>query len=101
MNVLKFHHVASLFLDLILLYVALPCAQLLKRQPGTFGRRRWSLYGRMVLRHFNELDHEILNRLNKAYIPAVKYIDLFVLPIATILARWVWRGWERCVYELW
>ena len=42
----------------------------------------------MFLRHFNELDHEILNRLNKAYIPAVKYMDLFVLPIATILARW-------------
>lgn len=52
-----------------------------------FGRRRWSLFGKIFLRHFNELDHELIVRLNRAYLPAVKYMDLFVLPVATILAR--------------
>lgn len=54
-----------------------------------FGRRRWSLFGKVFLRHFNELDHELIVRLNRAYLPSVKYMDLFVLPVATILARLV------------
>ena len=61
--------------------------QLMKRQPGVFGKRHWSLYGKYYLRHFNEVDHELIERLNRAYLPAVKYMDLFVNPIATILAR--------------
>jgi autophagy-related protein 9 len=70
-----------------ILYSFFSYAELLKRQPGVFGRRRWSLFGRQFLRHFNELDHELTMRLNRAYRPSVKYTDLFVNPIATVLAR--------------
>lgn len=70
-----------------ILYSFFTYAELLKRQPGVFGRRRWSLFGKIFLRHFNELDHELIVRLNRAYLPAGKYMDLFVLPVATILAR--------------
>lgn len=52
-----------------------------------FGRRRWSLYGRWHLRDFNELDHELAMRLNKAYKPSVKYMDLFANPIVVLIAR--------------
>ena len=45
------------------------------------------MYGRMNLRDFNELDHELLLRLNRAYEPAVKYTNLFTHPILIILAR--------------
>ena len=45
------------------------------------------MYGRMNLRDFNELDHELLLRLNRAYRPAVKYTNLFTHPILIILAR--------------
>ena len=54
-----------------------------------FGRRRWSLYGRVFLRHFNELDHELMMRLNRVYEHSVKYMDLFVSPVGTIIARFV------------
>lgn len=35
---------------------------MIKREPGTLGARRWSLYSRLFLRHFNELDHEFNSR---------------------------------------
>ena len=67
-----------IFCPIILLYQILysffSYAELLKRQPGVFGRRRWSMYGRMNLRDFNELDHELLLRLNRAYEPTVNAI---------------------------
>lgn len=80
-----------LFSPFILLYQILysffSYAELLKRQPGVFGRRHWSLYGKIFLQHFNEVDHELIERLNRAYEPAVKYMDLFVQPVATLIAR--------------
>lgn len=79
------------FCPIILLYQILysffSYAELLKRQPGVFGRRRWSLYGRIYLRDFNELDHELQLRLNRAYKPTVKYMDLFTHPVLIIIAR--------------
>ena len=48
----------------------------------------------MFLRHFNELDHELMMRLNRAYEHAVKYMDLFVSPVGTILARY-----KHCVVQ--
>lgn len=41
--------------------------QVIKREPGSLGARCWSLYGRCYLRHFNELDHELMSRLSKGY----------------------------------
>ncbi|CAI8026630.1 Autophagy-related protein 9A [Geodia barretti] len=80
-----------LFCPVIFLYQILfsffHYAEILKRHPGVFGKRRWSLYGRYHLRDFNELDHELALRLNRAYTPSVKYMDLFTHPIVTIVAQ--------------
>jgi autophagy-related protein 9 len=47
----------------------------------------WSLYGRLYLRHFNELDHELNARLNRAYRPASKYMNMFTSPLMAIIAK--------------
>ena len=39
------------------------------------------------MRDFNELDHELLFRLNRAYKPSVKYMDLFTHPLVSLFAR--------------
>ena len=39
------------------------------------------------VRHFNELEHELLARLSRAYKPATYYMDIFVSPLATVIAR--------------
>lgn len=61
--------------------------QLIKREPGALGTRCWSQYGRLYLRHFNELDHELDARLNRAYRPAVKYMNSFSSPLMAVLAK--------------
>lgn len=45
------------------------------------------MYGRLYLRHFNELDHELNARLNRAYRPASKYMSSFTSPIMTVMAK--------------
>uniref|UniRef100_A0A915DI79 Autophagy-related protein 9 n=1 Tax=Ditylenchus dipsaci TaxID=166011 RepID=A0A915DI79_9BILA len=62
-------------------------ADLIKRDPGVFGTRKYSNYGREKLRHFNELDHELHSRLNKSYGFAVRYMDQFVSPKSEIIAK--------------
>ena len=80
-------------------------AQIIKSEPGSLGIRKWSLYGRYYLRsdnfsilecqyncsnhrrHFNELEHELVVRLSRAYKPATYYMDIFVSPLATVIAR--------------
>lgn len=62
-------------------------AEMIKRSPDVFGARRWSPYGRLYLRHFNELDHEFRSRLSKSYDPATKYMNSFISPILTLFAR--------------
>lgn len=61
---------------------------MVKREPGTLGMRKWSLYGRLYLRHFNELEHEINARLVRAYRPAAKYMGIFTTPLLTIIAQY-------------
>merc|ERR1719210_2460459 len=70
-----------------LLYSFYNYAQIIKSEPGSLGIRKWSLYGRYYLRHFNELEHELLVRLSRAYKPATYYMDIFVSPLATVIAR--------------
>ncbi|XP_055613222.1 autophagy-related protein 9A [Uranotaenia lowii] len=60
---------------------------LIKKEPGTLGMRCWSQYGKLHLRHFNELDHELDARLTRAYRPAVKYMNSFSSPVLTVVAR--------------
>lgn len=69
------------------LYSFFNYAQIIRREPGTLGSRCWSLYGKFYLRHFNELDHELNARLNRAYRPASKYMSIFTSPLMTVIAK--------------
>ncbi|XP_077160776.1 autophagy-related protein 9B isoform X2 [Paroedura picta] len=69
------------------LYAFFSYTEVLKREPGSLGARRWSLYGRFYLRHFNELDHELHARLSRGYKPASKYMNSFTSPLLTVLAK--------------
>ncbi|ETN58001.1 autophagy protein 9 [Anopheles darlingi] len=70
-----------------LMYFFFNYADLIKKEPGTLGVRCWSQYGKLYLRHFNELDHELDARLTRAYRPAVKYVSSFSSPLLTVIAR--------------
>ncbi|XP_058035306.1 autophagy-related protein 9B isoform X2 [Ahaetulla prasina] len=69
------------------LYAFFSYTEALKREPGSLGARRWSLYGRLYLRHFNELDHELHARLSRGYKPASKYMNSFANPLLAVVAR--------------
>lgn len=71
----------------VILYSFFTYAEMVKREPDSFGARRWSCYGRLFFRHFNELDHELNTRLSRAYEPASKYMNLFVSPFMAIVAK--------------
>uniref|UniRef100_A0A4W5N4D0 Autophagy-related protein 9 n=1 Tax=Hucho hucho TaxID=62062 RepID=A0A4W5N4D0_9TELE len=47
-----------------ILYAFFSYTEVIKREPGSLGARCWSLYGRCYLRHFNELDHELMSRFS-------------------------------------
>lgn len=70
-----------------ILYSFFNYAEMIKREPGSLGLRSWSLYGKLYLRHFNELDHELNARLNRAYRPAAKYMNIFISPLLAVVAR--------------
>lgn len=61
--------------------------QILRKEPGSLGIRTWSNYGRLYLRHFNELDHELEARLNRAYEPANRYMNSFSSPLLAVIAK--------------
>ena len=62
---------------------------MIKRDPGVLGTRRWSNYGKLYFRHFNELDHELDARLSRAYRPATVYVNSFVSKFLVILAKFL------------
>lgn len=70
-----------------ILYYFFNYAELIKRSPESLGLRTWSLYARILLRHFNELDHEFSDRLSRAHKPATKYLTSFPSPISTLIAK--------------
>ena len=70
-----------------ILYSFFNYAEIIKREPGSLGVRRWSHYGRDYLRHFNELEHDLNARLSRAYKPASRYMDIFVSPLSCVIAR--------------
>ncbi|XP_063224010.1 autophagy-related protein 9A [Bacillus rossius redtenbacheri] len=72
-----------------ILYSFFNYAEMIKREPGSLGSRRWSIYGRLYLRHFNELEHELNARLNRAYRPASQYMNSFTSPIMSVFAKFV------------
>lgn len=61
--------------------------ELIKRRPDGLGMRRYSNYGRYLVRHFNELDHELSARLNRSHIYAAAYMDQFFSPVLEIIAK--------------
>ncbi|KAK2716798.1 hypothetical protein QYM36_007070, partial [Artemia franciscana] len=70
-----------------LLHSVFRYAEELKRDPSLLGVRKWSMYGRFYVRHFNELDHELDARLSRAYNHASRYTRAFVSPFMAIVAR--------------
>uniref|UniRef100_A0A8C5BIJ3 Autophagy-related protein 9 n=1 Tax=Gadus morhua TaxID=8049 RepID=A0A8C5BIJ3_GADMO len=70
-----------------ILYAFFSYTEVIKREPGSLGARCWSLYGRCYLRHFNELDHELMSRLSKGYKPSSKYMNCFLSPLLTVVAK--------------
>ncbi|XP_037550520.1 autophagy-related protein 9A [Nematolebias whitei] len=70
-----------------ILYAFFSYTEVIKREPGSLGARCWSLYGRCYLRHFNELDHELLSRLSKGYKAASKYMNCFLSSLLTVVAK--------------
>lgn len=70
-----------------LLYSFFSYADLVKREPGVLGLRTWSPYGRLFLRHFNELDHELNTRLCRGYRPASQYMSIFSSHLGNVIAR--------------
>ncbi|XP_077005807.1 autophagy-related protein 9B isoform X2 [Tamandua tetradactyla] len=63
--------------------------ELLRREPGALGARRWSRLARLQLRHFNELPHELRARLARAYRPATAFLRAAAppAPLLALLAR--------------
>lgn len=80
-----------LLLPLILvwqsLYAFYTYVEALKRNPSFASTRTWSRYGQWFCRHFNEMDHELEQRLNRAHRPATRYMDSFPSPLLELLAK--------------
>lgn len=72
-----------------IIYFFFRYAEFVKRSPSFLGSRQWANYGRLYLRHFNELDHELVARLNRAYIPSTMYMRSFTSPFLIILAKYI------------
>ena len=70
-----------------LIYTFFTYADLIKTEPDIFGKRRWTEYSKLQLRHFNELDHEFQDRLARAHKPATKYLDSFKNPSLIVVAE--------------
>ncbi|KAJ3594529.1 hypothetical protein NHX12_003836 [Muraenolepis orangiensis] len=69
------------------LYAFFSYTEVIRREPGSLGARRWSLFGRLYLRHFNELNHELHGRLGRGYKPTSKYMNSFTSPLMSVLAK--------------
>lgn len=69
------------------LYAFFSYTEIIRREPGSLGARRWSLYGHLYLRHFNELDHELHGRLGRGYKATSKYMNSFTSPLLTVFAK--------------
>lgn len=82
-----------LFFPLVFLYQILfsffSYADIVRRDPGVLGSRKYSNYGRLRLRHYNELDHELNLRLNRSYEFGARYMDQFISPSMEIIAKTV------------
>ncbi|KAG1694144.1 Autophagy-related protein 9A [Nymphon striatum] len=69
------------------LYTFFTHCQVLRYDPSKLSMRKWTAYGRLYLRHYNELDHELNQRLCRAYRPAKIYMNSFTSPVLTVAAH--------------
>lgn len=69
------------------LYAFYTYVETIKRDPSFASARTWSRYGRWFCRHFNELEHELDQRLNRAHRPATRYMNSFLSPLLALIAR--------------
>merc|ERR1719420_1258530 len=65
------------------------CAEILRRDPGTLGVRKWSQYAQLYLRHYNEFDHQFQQRLRLAYKPANRYMNTFFSPLLSVASKFI------------
>lgn len=70
-----------------ILYSFYNYAEMIKREPGFFGARSWSHFGTVYLRHFNELDHELVTRLSRGYKAASRYMAIFLSHSTTVISK--------------
>lgn len=85
------------------IYCFFSYAGLLRREPGALGDRVWSLYAKLYLRHFNELDHELKARLNRAHRASSQYMDSFSSSLLAIHARYlsILSSGLCCLFIVW
>lgn len=91
-NCLLLAIINTILLPLILiwqiLYTFYTYAEAIKRDPSmALGTRNWSLYARWYCRHFNELDHQLDDRLNRGYKAATKYMNSFTSPLLEVIFK--------------
>lgn len=84
--------VASLLLSpviffMLLTYFTLKYGEELRNKPHRLALHSWSRYAHWKFREFNELPHELENRLNMAVKPATAYVDQFTSPKVVLLCR--------------
>ena len=70
-----------------LIYSFFTYVEMAKREPDVFGKRRWTEFTRLKLRHFNELEREFNARLTRAYRPGTKYFNCFPNHTLIIIAE--------------
>ena len=80
-----------LFFPFVLLYQfffsIFSYADLARKNPNAMGLRLWSIPAKLEFLHFNELDHEMQQRLSRAYTPSKNYLQLYSNPIVNLFAR--------------
>jgi len=72
---------------LLLTYFTLKYGEELRNKPHRLALHSWSRYAHWKFREFNELPHELENRLNMAVKPATAYVDQFTSPKVVLLCR--------------
>ncbi|CAI9556257.1 unnamed protein product [Staurois parvus] len=70
-----------------ILYAFFSYTEVIKREPGSLGARRWSLYGRLYLRHFNELTPRAAGAAEPRLQTGHQVHELLRLPLLAIAAK--------------
>ena len=72
---------------MLITYFVLRYGEELRNKPNRLGLHCWSRYAHWKFREFNELPHDLEDRLNKARPSASSYLDQFTSPQAVLICR--------------